>query len=315
MLNQIIQAIKDAESNGLVPETDNEVLTGLSGNKLVGSLQRLASLFSEDKNTCYLEVGVFQGLTLLSVANSSPNLICYGIDNFAQFDLKGENFGIVKSRKEKLGLQNASVINKDYEDALETLGTEIGDKKVGIYFIDGPHDYRSQLMCLELAVPYLHENAVIIIDDCNYKHVRQANRDFLVTHPEYKLVFEAYTKCHPVNMTRAEEKDTRQGWWNGVNIIVRDVENKLKVMYPPTERSRVLYENEHNVHATKIAEVAPQAVALMQSIYEINVPRVLLNIFRFSKGVWQYNNLFKKRYRIVNTYSGDLPTSNYNNLV
>ena len=27
--------------------------------------------------------------------------------------------------------------------------------------------------------------AVIVIDDCNYRHVRQANRDFLIAHPEY----------------------------------------------------------------------------------------------------------------------------------
>lgn len=128
MLSQIIQAIKGAESSGLVPETDLKILSGLSGDKLVGSLQRLTSLFSEDKNTCYLEVGVFQGLTLLSVANSCSNSTCYGIDNFAQFDPKGENFGIVKSRRDKLGLENVHIINKDYEDALETLTKEIGDK-------------------------------------------------------------------------------------------------------------------------------------------------------------------------------------------
>jgi len=316
MLNQIIQSIKESESSGLILGTDNEFLTGFSGNKLVGSLQRLTSLFSENKDTCYLEVGVFQGLTLLSVANAIPSINCYGIDNFAQFDIKGENFGIVKNRIEKLGLQNATVINRDYEDALETLADAIGiNKKVGVYFIDGPHDYRSQLMCLELALPYLHENAVIIIDDSNYKHVRQANRDFLITHPEYKLVFEAYTKCHPVNMTRTEEEDARKGWWNGVNIIVKDIDNQLKPMYPPTKRSRIPYENEHDIHALKIAEAAPQAVAIIQSIYEINFPKVLHNVFSFYKAIGKYNHMFKTRYKVLNTYSADLPASNYNNLV
>ncbi|MEH1983305.1 MAG: class I SAM-dependent methyltransferase [Nostoc sp.] len=315
MLNQIIEAIKEAESTGLISTSNNDVLTGLSGNKLVGSLQRIAALFSENKDTCYLEVGVFQGLTLLSVANACPSVTCYGIDNFAQFDPKGENFGIVKSRMDKLGIENARLLNKDYEDALETLEVAIGEKKVGLYFIDGPHDYRSQLMCLELALPYLHDNAVIIIDDSNYKHVRQANRDFLVTHPEYKLVFEAYTKCHPVNMTKTEEEDTRKGWWNGVNIIVKDLENKLKPMYPPTERSRILYENEHNIHALKIAELAPQSVAIIQSLYEVNLPRTLLNIFKFYQALRHNAHLFKNRYRVVNTYSADLPTSNYNTLV
>ena len=49
MLNQIIEAIKEAESTGLITNSNNDVLTGFSGNKLVGSLQRLTSLFSENK--------------------------------------------------------------------------------------------------------------------------------------------------------------------------------------------------------------------------------------------------------------------------
>jgi predicted O-methyltransferase YrrM len=315
MLSQIINSIKEADSTGLILGTSHEILSGFSGKKLVGCLQRLASLFSENKDTCYLEIGVFQGLTLLSVANACPGLACYGIDNFAQFDPKGENLGIVKSRMEKLDLQNSNIINKDYEDALEALEETIGQTKVGVYFIDGPHDYRSQLMCLELALPYLHENVVILIDDSNYKHVRQANRDFLVTHPEYKLVFESYTECHPVNMTQVQENDARNGWWNGVNVIVKDRDNKLKPMYPPTERERTLYENENNIHATKIAELAPHAVNIMQSIYEINLPITLVRIFRFYKLLGRYHFSFKNRFKTLNTYSSELPTSNYNHLV
>ena len=298
MLHLIIQAIKNAESNGLASKSADRILTGLSGDKLVGSLQRLAYLFSEDKNSCYLEVGVFQGLTLLSVANASPKLACYGIDNFAQFDPKGENFLIFQNRKKRLNLENTNIINKDYEDALELLKAEIGEKKVGVYFIDGPHDYRSQLMCLELSLPHLHKNAVIIIDDSNYEHVRQANKDFLVTHPEYKLLFEAYTKCHPMNMTEVEKEKAKIGWWNGVNIIVRDLENKLEPMYPPTRKSRILYENEHIVHSMKIAEVSPQAVAVLQSLYEMNFLKILRNILQFYQSIKEHKSLFNNRYQI-----------------
>ena len=94
------------------------------------------------------------------------------------FDPEKKNLSIVEERLTKLQLDNAFIINNDYEDALENLRHTIGDKKIGVYFIDGPHDYRSQLMCLELALPYLHEQAVIIVDDSNYRNVRQANRDF-----------------------------------------------------------------------------------------------------------------------------------------
>lgn len=312
MLNKIIQAIKDAESNGLMPGTKNEVLSGFSGDKLAGSLQRLASLFAEEKDTCYLEVGVFQGLTLLSVANACQNIPCYGIDNFAFFDPNNENFDIVKNRIDKLNIKNTTIINKDYEDALEALNNEIGNKKIGVYFIDGPHDYRSQLMCLQLALPYLHEQAVIIIDDCNYRHVRQANRDFLITHPEYKLVFEAYTECHPKNMTSEKEQEARKGWWDGVNIIVRDTNQQLQPIYPPTERSRQLYENEHIIHASNLAELTPETLNLLQSAYKGNILKFVAKTVRIIPKLRNHQKKYGPRNMAMNTYSEKLPVSNFN---
>ena len=297
-------------------DNSSDILSGYSGNMLMGSLQRLATLYERDPEACYLEVGVFQGLTLLSVANSCPKLSCYGIDNFSQFDPKGENLGIVNYRAEKLGISNKVLINEDYEDALEALDSHTNNRKVGLYFVDGPHDYRSQLMCLELALPYLHEEATIIIDDCNYRHVRQANRDFLVTHPEFKLVFEAYTKCHPGNMTPEEEEKARKGWWNGVNIIAKDLNNRLPVMYPPTERSRTLYENEHIIHAAKHSELAPQALKVMQSFGELNPVSLLKSIRHYYSCLNQLKNKanLAERFSVTNTYSEELTSSRHNNL-
>jgi predicted O-methyltransferase YrrM len=312
MIEQIINAIKDAEENGLLKSIDNVKVTGLSGNKLVGSIQRLIDVFSDKQDTCYLEIGVFQGLTLLHSAVTSSNLQCYGIDNFAFFDPDKQNFNIVKGRIEKLGVKNANLINQDYENALENLKDYIGNQKIGVYFIDGPHDYRSQLMCLQLALPYLHEQAVIIVDDCNYTHVRQANRDFLITHPEYKLVFEAYTQCHPKNMALEEEKEARKGWWNGVNILVRDTYQKLPPMYPPTESSRQLYENEHLIHSSNFAEFAPQTLNLLQSFYNGNLFRFATETARIFPALRKHQKNQGQRYRAMNTYSENLPASNFN---
>jgi predicted O-methyltransferase YrrM len=311
MLSQVVKAIQAAESNGLILNAQHDFIQGFSGDKLIGALQRLTSLFQHEENTCYLEIGVFQGLTLLSVANTCPTFPCYGIDNFAHFDPKGENLSLVNTCMEKLELKNVNLINKDYEDALENLDSELDGKKIGVYFIDGPHDYRSQLMCLALAKPYLHREAIIIIDDCNYRHVRQANRDFLVSHPEYKLIFEAYTKSHPVNMTSLEEQEARRGWWDGVNILVKDIENQLKPIYPPTEQSRLLYENEHIIHASRLAELTPYAVEIAQAIYEIKLIKAVMKIAAFWRTARKDKNLYNIRYSNVNTYSENLPRSNY----
>ncbi len=295
---EIAAEIKEAEENGLMGE-ETDVLTGYSGKKLVGLLQRLSRKRVSDE-ACYLEVGVYQGLTLLSVAKELSKGKAYGIDNFAFFDRDGKNFSLVKERKQKLNIDRAEVINMDYEDALENLSEHINHKKVGVYFIDGPHDYRSQLMCLLLILPHLADNAIILVDDCNYRHVRQANRDFLSSHPEYKLIYQSYGKSHPLNMNAADRKEAENGWWDGINVIVKDPDNKLPQMLPPTFRSRLLYENEHAIHATKHPDVVPgllPIVNLLAPLYKL---------------IFKKRAVIKGKYKEMNTYSDGLPKNDFN---
>ncbi len=298
MTEAYYKAIKEAvESEGII--TDDKVLTGFSGHRMVRLLQNVAKA-RLDENTCYVEVGVFQGLTLLSVAKELDNAQVYGIDNFAFFDREGKNLSIVNERTQKLNLSNVNLINQDYEDALENLSQHIGAKKVGVYFVDGPHDYRSQLMCLELIKPFLADHAIIIIDDCNYRHVRQANRDFLFNNKEFKLMFQSYTRCHPLNLNGEERKEAEKDFWNGVNVIVKDSDNKLKETYPPTHRDRTLYENEHIIQTSK----HPDAIVH------------LLPIANAFGGLLK--SLSKKKaaqpgaFSMMNTYSDELPKNNFN---
>jgi hypothetical protein len=199
----------------------------------------------------------------------------------------------------KLSITNAQVINLDYEDALENLSKYIGNKKVGLYFVDGPHDYRSQLMCLLLIKPYLAPNAVIVVDDSNYRHVRQANRDFLIAHPEFKLLFETYTKAHPLNLSGTERKQAEEGWWNGVNVLVRDPENLIETTYPETYRLRLLYENEHAIHTAK----HPDVYAKLISIFD-----PLAGIFKI---LFPKKAVITGKYKSMNTYSELLPTNKF----
>jgi hypothetical protein len=61
----------------------------------VALLQRLAAARAGEASVCYAEVGVFQGLTMLSVALAAPGLACIGIDDFSILDPKGENLAVV----------------------------------------------------------------------------------------------------------------------------------------------------------------------------------------------------------------------------
>lgn len=299
--HKIKEAIESAKNDGLLDMKD-DILTGFSGETMVGALQRFSKLML-DENSVYLEVGVYQGLTLLSVAKANREITAIGIDNFAFFDKDGVNHGIVKARMSKLNITNAQIINKDYEDALENLEQELNGKKVGVYFIDGPHDYRSQLMCLQLIKPHLSPNAVIIIDDSNYRHVRQANRDFLKTNPEFKLLFQSYTNEHPLNLKPEDRGAHEKGWWDGVNIIVKDDDDTLDAYFPETYRNRNLYENEHAIHATKHPEVVPFLLSVTNFLSPI--------VYRFSK-LKRRDHVVKGKYKSMNTYSDGLMEDTFN---
>jgi len=247
-IERVLEIIQDTEDNGLLTDLRADGLSGISGLKTVGVLQRLAHLFAGEAEACYLEIGVFQGLTLVSTALAAPTLPCFGIDNFATLDSDGKNQSIVRER-------------------LDRLDTDLDGCKVAVYFVDGPHDYRSQLVCLLAGLRHLHERAVIVIDDANYADVRWSTRDFLTGHPEFKMVFDAYSPAHPANMTADEKAVFEAGWLNGVQILVRDPDGDLPAMLPPTVSSeRTLYLNEWLAHRLRLAELAPEALTLAAAV-------------------------------------------------
>lgn len=313
LIGRGVHALREASEAGLMANPKvaraSEILTGFSGMKLTGTLQRLTSLFAEDPAACYLEVGVFQGLTLHSVAVANPSVPCYGIDNFSTNDPEKKNLSIVEERKRALENDNVHLINQDYEDALESL--DVGNRKIAVYFVDGPHDYRSQLMCLELALPYLHDGAFIIVDDSNYKHVRQANRDFLAIHPDFKLLFEAYSPRHPEQMTEAERIRAYKGWWNGVNVLCRDPNDILSREYPPTDRDRYQFELDHLVHAHGDAKAVAGALALYHGIRRVSpksLAKGLVGLIQMPKTWTKDDRVFE----VMNTESKHLPDERIN---
>ncbi len=311
-LKKVFNCVHETEKAELLSDRGIDVLGGLSGSKTVGVLQRLTGLFADDGGACYLEIGVFQGLTLLSVAVNFPEFPCFGIDNFSILDPEGENLGIVQDRTAKLGVQNAVLINQDFEAALETLDDHLKGRKIGIYFVDGAHDYRSQLISLLLVQPYLLDNAVILIDDANYMFVRQSTRDFLITHPGYKMAFEAYSPGHPANLDAETLKSHEGGWLNGINILVRDPDVLLPDMLPPVDTDRTLYVNEWLVHRHQLAELAPGALNLAQAICHDDAAKEGQAKKELLEGFEKRRGDFDERYPDRNTYSAGLTGGRFN---
>lgn len=320
LIAKLTVLINEAASGTALDYADG--VEGFSGRRLITLLKRGAEAMLVHGETVYLEIGVFRGLTLLSVGDHLKNHKgrppqVFGIDNFSQFDVDGENKAIVESGITRLGLEEIHLINRDYEDALLNLPEHIGDQKIGVFFVDGPHDYRSQLMCLQMALPHLADDCLIVIDDSNYQHVRLATKDFLLCFPEFKLAFEAYTKCHPKNASLEAQKQVRKTWWDGVNVIVRDREDRLPVLLPDTGNARELCQNEHELQAFRYASQMDVGRNIISCASRLVTTAGALNPTNWLKLAKQCRKLQPSSgtgalFNSMNTYSDQLPESNIN---
>ena len=187
----------------------------------------------------YVEIGVFRGNSIINNAlNSSSKIRMIGIDNFSFFKNVGKNFKYVKNNLKKNKLKNVKILKIDFEKAFEYLLKK--KIKIGVLYIDGPHDYRSQLISLEKYKKLLSINSVIIVDDANYYHVRKATQDFLNNNLDFKLIYQKYSTKHIANSSSKEKEILKNNFLNGINIII----NKKNKYFKNKEKKIKFQKNE-----------------------------------------------------------------------
>jgi hypothetical protein len=187
----------------------------------------------------YVEIGVFRGNSIINNAlNSSSKIRMIGIDNFSFFKNTGNNFRYVKNNLKKNKLKNVKILKIDFEKAFEYLLKK--KIKIGVLYIDGPHDYRSQLISLEKYKKLLSINSVIIVDDANYYHVRKATQDFLNNNLDFKLIYQKYSPKHIANSSSKEKEILKNNFLNGINIII----NKKNKYFKNKEKKIKFQKNE-----------------------------------------------------------------------
>jgi len=150
-----------------------------------------------DSDQIYLNIGVLNGFSLFAGMLDNK---CIGVDNFSEFKSDKKTF---LKKFNKLKNKNHKFFEMDF---IEYFKTHKG--KIGVYFYDAAHGYKYQKAALDLAKPFLAKNAVIIIDDTNWKNPRKATLDFLKENPKFKLIFDKKT-------TRGQHPT----WWNGLMIL------------------------------------------------------------------------------------------------
>lgn len=130
-------------------------------------LRNLSKIISTKKNSLYkgkilyVEVGVFWGRSLLTVANASKNVQCIGVDNNSMSGHSVLCHNLTRSKNNNINYFNCKFqdfFNSKYEEQFK-------DKTIDLYFYDGNHDYEDQFVGLELVKNYLSNEAIVVVDD------------------------------------------------------------------------------------------------------------------------------------------------------
>jgi predicted O-methyltransferase YrrM len=183
---------------GLAPILDQ--VGGLARENNLALINLAASLL--DPGETYVEVGSFKGLSLIAAMLGNEGDFV-GIDNFSLGD---GNRKLLEANLARYGLSGHTILEGDAFELLPGL-----DRRVGAYYYDAAHDYRSQVEGLRLAEPHLVPGALLIVDDTDWKQVDRALADYLAGEPRARRLFTLDGK------TRGQP-----WWWEGMQVLVWD---------------------------------------------------------------------------------------------
>jgi protein O-GlcNAc transferase len=157
----------------------------------------------------YCEVGAYRGCTLVAALSGNEPARALALEDFSMFDPDGAGRAELERNLVRFGVRRrVELLDVAFErHFLET----VAERRIGVYFYDAAHDYRSQLLGLLLAAPFLADRALVVVDDANWAAARQAAADFCACRPEARLALSLLTEsvAHP-------------SFWNGLQVIAWD---------------------------------------------------------------------------------------------
>jgi predicted O-methyltransferase YrrM len=173
---------------------------GLARENNLALLNLAASLLGTGES--YVEIGSFKGLSLIAAMLGNAGDFV-GIDDFS---LGEGSRPRLEANLGRYGFAGYTILEGDAFRLLRQ--GALGERRVGVYYYDAAHDYRSQVRGLRLIEPYLAEEALLIVDDTDWPQVARAMRDYIAGQPRVEPLL------------TLEGKDRGQPWWwEGVEVL------------------------------------------------------------------------------------------------
>jgi len=155
-------------------------------------------------NVSFVNVGVWNGFSLLSGMAGNPERVCVGVDNFSEFGGPRAEFG---ERFKAMKSENHFFYEMDYLDYFKTWHKG----EIGFYIYDGSHTRENQCQGLVAAEPFFSDDCLVLIDDINMADAVSGTQDFLdKSKNKYETLFKRNT-AHNMHPTL----------WNGIQLMRR----------------------------------------------------------------------------------------------
>jgi protein O-GlcNAc transferase len=191
----------------------DDVIAGvpnLAEENVLALLNLAASLRAPDES--YVEVGTYYGASLIgAMRGSTGDFVAIDIFSFGPTETKGRKLPAanregLEANLRAFGAVGATILEGDAFEVLE--GGALGERRVGVYYYDGPHDYDSQVRGLRSVEPWLADEALLVVDDHDWDQVTRATSDYLAAEPRARLLFEI-----------PGDDNGHPQWWEGVAVL------------------------------------------------------------------------------------------------
>jgi predicted O-methyltransferase YrrM len=190
---------------------------GMASPKKLRLLNQLVACLPADGTDCYLEVGTYQGKSLVGALQGNPGRVAVACDNFSLFDdpVTPRNQKLLKENLARHGLiQQARLFDCDFR-ALLGRWREERLPPIGAYFFDGPHDEESQYQAIRLVEPLLAPQAIVVVDDWRLA----ADSDSYAEAGTKRAVAESSQRWTFEHILPARYNGDREQWWNGLAVL------------------------------------------------------------------------------------------------
>lgn len=196
-----------------------ESIDGMATENIGFLLNYAVSLM--EPGECYMEVGTWKGRTLRYAMEGNQDKLFFACDNLSQFIERRKLTNLFsqpeprrtlyKVLREAAHEYRVTFWEGDFREILPKL-----KEPIGVYFYDGGHTFRDQYDGLELALPHMAPESLIIVDDANpyvkgvnESEAQEANKRWLLEHRDWKLLFDLPSPVRD------------RGWHNGVQVLGR----------------------------------------------------------------------------------------------